>query len=84
MDCFKYYLPISLPKGDEPLGLTLTITDEAAGKIIGFNGYNIRKLRKAYDVDLKINGSKREKERELTIKGNDRFKVYQQLLQYIC
>lgn len=83
MECFKYYLPIAIPKGDEPFGLNFIITDKAASKIIGSNGLNIRKLRKTYDVDLRINGSKYDKERELTINGNDRFKVYQQVLQYI-
>lgn len=83
MECFKYYLPISLPNGDEPLEITFTINDQVAGKIIGFNGRNIRNLRKKYDVDFKIDGSKFEKERKLTIKGNDKFKVFQQVQEYI-
>lgn len=84
MECFKYYLPISLPNGNEPLRtLAFTITDQVAGRIIGYNGHNIRKIRKIYDVDFKINGLKTDKDRQVVITGNDRFSVYQEVLKYM-
>lgn len=86
MECFKYYLPISLPSSiieNEPLDLTFTITDRVAGKVIGFNGNNIRHLRKNYDADIQIQGSKNENEREVNITGNDKFLVFQQVLKFV-
>jgi transcription antitermination factor NusA-like protein len=82
MECFKYYLPISVGE-NKPLGLTFTISDNVAGKIIGFNGYNIRRLRKIYNAEFKINGCKNENEREVNITGEDKFKVYQEVLKYM-
>lgn len=84
MECFKYYLPIqpeSFANTGLDRGIEITVSDKHASKIIGHNGFTVRSLRQKYKVEIKILGCKSDPQRDIYIKGTDRFKVFGEILR---
>lgn len=73
---FKYCFDnlLDCPASDD---IVLEISNNSAGKIIGYGGCNIKNLRRN-NVGITITGYTR---RILTISGQDRFKVFGDIIK---